>query len=80
MYIWRSGREVGVVAVDIERRGSVYFLRLVDYIQSPLCIEIQSLDPTELDLCLSEMLKEIKYYEEYEAEKVHINLSIFILL
>lgn len=64
--IWCIGREIGVIAIDTERRGEVYFLRLVDYVQDPLCGTIQGINAEELELCLEEMLKEVKYYEEGE--------------
>lgn len=79
--MWCVGREIGVIALDTERRGEVYFLRLVDYVQTPLCGTTQNLGPEELELCIEEMLKDIKYFEEGEHEVcLESRMTIFSFL
>ena len=69
VYIWAIGRELGVVALDTQRRGEVYFLTLPSFLQTSVCVEAQGLNAVELDLYLSEMLTAVKYFETYQAEE-----------
>ncbi len=61
--IWGAGRELGIIAIDCERRGEVYFCRMLEHIEDPLCLELQALGPEETELSLEEMLNEVKYFE-----------------
>ncbi len=65
--MWNIGRELGVVALDCQRIGHVYFCRIADYIQDPLCFELQSLTFEEVEISMLEMLKDLKYFEESEV-------------
>ena len=44
----------------------MYFCRMSEHIEDPLCLELQALGLEEAELCLEEMLNEVKYFEVEE--------------